>query len=213
MHEPMPGLAEASEPDETGLAVLVACHRRGALSAVELARFVTARAQPLENTLASLAASGLLTADGNRWAITQRGRNWLDRVLEGIERQLTPDDPQYVARYRRQQPSLPFEANTIWAEAVCVNIRVRPESLRLLVPPPFDLDLYKEWAFVSLTASRLKEFGVGMLPRALRMNFYQATYRAHVTFTDFRGRRMRGCYFVRSETNSHVMSLTANLLP
>jgi hypothetical protein len=45
------------------------------------------------------------------------------------------------------------------------------------------------------------------------MNFYQATYRAHVTYSDFRGRRMRGCYFVRSETNSRLMSLTANLLP
>src|SRR5262249_5077632 len=63
------------------------------------------------------------------------------------------------------------------------------------------------------TASRLKDFGVGKLPRALRMNFYQATYRAHVSYTDFRGRRMRGCYFVRSETNSGLMSLTANLLP
>jgi hypothetical protein len=45
------------------------------------------------------------------------------------------------------------------------------------------------------------------------MNFYQATYRAHVTYTDFRGRVLRGCYFVRSETNSPLMSLTANLLP
>ena len=45
------------------------------------------------------------------------------------------------------------------------------------------------------------------------MNFYQATYRAHVTYTDFRGREMRGCYFVRSETNSRLMSLTANMLP
>ncbi len=45
------------------------------------------------------------------------------------------------------------------------------------------------------------------------MNFYQATYRAHVTFTDFRGRAIKGCYFVRSETNSALMSLTANLLP
>ena len=213
MDEPTPDLPEAGEPDEAELAVLVACHQRGPLSAVELARLSAAGGQPLEKALASLAASGLLTADGYRWAATQRGRDWLDHVLEGIESRLTPDDPHYVARYRRQQPSLPFAANTIWAEAVCVNIRVRPESLRLLVPPPFDLDLYKDWAFVSLTASRLKDFGVGVLPRALRMNFYQATYRAHVTFTDFRGRRLRGCYFVRSETNSHVMSLTANLLP
>jgi hypothetical protein len=45
------------------------------------------------------------------------------------------------------------------------------------------------------------------------MNFYQATYRAHVTYTDFRGARRRGCYFVGSHTNSALMSLAANLLP
>jgi uncharacterized protein YqjF (DUF2071 family) len=213
MKESIPGLAETGEPDEAGLAVLIACQRRGPLSAAELARFVTAPERPLEITLASLAASGLLTAGSNHWSVTPRGRAWLDQVLEGIERELTPDDPQYLARYRRPQPSLPFEANAIWAEAVCVNIRVQPESLRRLVPPPFDLDLYQGWGFVSLTASRLKEFGVGVLPQVLRMNFYQATYRAHVTFRDFRGRCLRGCYFVRSETNSQIMSLTANLLP
>jgi uncharacterized protein YqjF (DUF2071 family) len=88
-----------------------------------------------------------------------------------------------------------------------------PDALRRLIPSQFDLDLYEGHAFVSLTASRLKNFGVGRLPAAARMNFYQATYRAHVTFTDFRGRTIRGCFFVRSETNSHLMSLTANLLP
>ena len=205
--------AQADHLDEISLAILVACQQRGALSATELTHFIAARGQDLEEAVASLMAGGLLAAKGDRWAVTRRGSAWLDQLLEQIESQLTPDDPQYVARYRRLQPSLPFAANTVWAEAVCVNIRVRPEALRRLVPAPFDLDLYKDWGFVSLTASRLKQFGLGMLPRALRMNFYQATYRAHVTFTDFRGRRLRGCYFLRSETNSHVMSLTANLLP
>src|SRR5205823_9816797 len=105
------------------------------------------------------------------------------------------------------------DANTVWAEAIAVNYHLDPAALRPLVPAVFDLDLYAGKAFVSLTASRLKDFGVGWLPAALRMNFYQATYRAHVTYTDFRGRRLRGCYFVRSETNSRLMSLTANLLP
>ena len=134
-------------------------------------------------------------------------------MLEGIQSQLSPDDPAYVRRYRREKPSLPFAANTIWEEAICVNVRVRPDALRPLVPAQFELDLFDGWAWVSLTASRLKDFGAGPAPRMLRKNFYQATYRAHVTFTDFRGRRMRGCYFVRSETNSPIMSLTANLLP
>jgi hypothetical protein len=196
--------------DEAGLAVLVACHHRGPLSGSELAHLLGV---PVEPALPALVEQGLLETRGERQAVTQKGRDYLDGVLEGIESQLAPDDPGYVRRYRREAPSLPFDANTIWAQAVCVNFRIRPDALRPLIPDVFDLDLHAGHAFVSLTASRLKDFGVGWLPRALRMNFYQATYRAHVTYTDFRGRTMRGCYFVRSETNSRVMSLTANLLP
>jgi hypothetical protein len=130
-----------------------------------------------------------------------------------MEGQLTPDDPHYVRRYRQATPTLPFNTNAIWAEAIAVNYQLDPAALRPLVPDVFDLDLHHGKAFVSLAASRLKDFGASWLPKALRMNFYQATYRAHVTYTDFRGRRLRGCYFVRSETNSALMSLAANLLP
>jgi uncharacterized protein YqjF (DUF2071 family) len=202
----------AGEPDEAGLAVLVACHHRGPLTAAELACLLPAD-QAVPAVAEALAAAGLLEARADRYAVTQRGREYLDGVLEGIERQLTPDAPAYERRYRRRSATLPFDTSTTWAEAVAVNFRVDPAALRPLVPAVFDLDLYAGWGFVSLTASRLKDFGVGTLPRALRMNFYQATYRAHVTYTDFRGERRRGCYFVQSHTNSALMSLAANLLP
>jgi uncharacterized protein YqjF (DUF2071 family) len=210
---PRPASSErADEPDEADLAVLLACHHRGPLTVAELAQLVPS---PLNASAAvdGLCAAALLERHGSRHGVTQRGRDLLDRVLEAIEAQLTPDDPAYIRRYRRPSPSLPFDANTIWEEAIAVNVRLDPAALRPLIPAVFDLDLYAGHAFVSLTASRLKDFGVGWLPRALRMNFYQATYRAHVTYTDFRGRRLRGCYFIRSDTNSRLMSLTANLLP
>lgn len=210
--EPTKPEGEFSELDETSLAVLVACGHRGTLTADEL-QLLLATNVPLDATLQHLQQQSLLEPRGKRWSVTHRGRQLLDRVLEGIESQLAPDDPAYVRRYRREAPTLPFDANTIWAEAICVNVRVEPAALRPLIPKYFELDLYGDAAFVSLTASRLKDFGMGRIPRALRMNFYQATYRAHVTFTDFRGRTIRGCYFVRSETNSTIMSLTANLLP
>jgi hypothetical protein len=211
--EPRPKSSEpGGELSEAALAILMACHHRGALTAAELGRLLSGG--PVEDALlADLAARGLLAREGARYAITQKGREQLDRILEGIESQLAPDDPAYVCRHRRAAPTLPFDANTVWAEAVAVNYHIDPAVLRPLVPSAFDLDLYAGKAFVSLTASRLKDFGVGWLPGALRMNFYQATYRAHVAYTDFRGRRLRGCYFVRSETNSRLMSLTANLLP
>ena len=203
MEPPAKSSEPADELSEAGLAVLMACHHRGALTAAELAQLVSADAGD-ERLLKTLTAQGLLAPAGTRHAVTHKGRALLDRVLEGIESQLTPDDPAYVRRYRRATPTLPFDANTIWAEAIAVNYHLDPAALRPLVPSVFDLDLYAGKAFVSLTASRLKDFGVGWIPAALRMNFYQATYRAHVTYTDFRGRRMRGCYFVRSETNSRL---------
>lgn len=198
--------------DQTALGILVACHHRGALTVAELDLLLSLPASCSE-AVESLVRQGTLDREGTRVAVTQTGRDLLDRVLEGIERQVAPDDPAFERRYRYESPSLPFDANTVWAEAVAVNVRVAPEALRPLVPSVFDLDLSGGHAFVSMTASRLKDFGVGWIPRALRMNFYQATYRAHVTYTDFRGHTTRGCYFVRSETNSAVMSLAANLLP
>jgi hypothetical protein len=212
MSPPHKSSEPADELDEIGLAVLLACHHRGPLSSAELAQLLPAP-QGYDTAVDALTAAGLLAPHGERHAITQPGRDLLDRVLEGIESQLTPDAPEYVRRYRRAAPSLPFAANTIWEEALCINVRLDPAALRPLIPPVFDLDLHDGHAFVSLTASRLKDFGVGWLPRALRMNFYQATYRAHVTFTEFRGRRLRGCYFIRSDTNSPLMSLAANMLP
>lgn len=208
----MPDQADAYEPDAAALAALAACHCRGPLTVDELAQLLVWPAAD-EAALRDLHDAGLLQSQGRRHAVTQRGREYLDCVLEGMESQLAPDDPGYVRRYRREEASLPFAANTVWAEAVCANLRVDPAALRPLIPAAFDLDLHGGMAWISLTASRLKDFGVGWVPRALRMNFYQATYRAHVTFTDFRGRTTRGCYFVRSDTNSPLMSATANLLP
>jgi hypothetical protein len=198
--------------DETALAVLVACKHRGRIAFDDLGRLLP-ETEGLVAAIQRLVEQEFLALEGRSCGMTQRGRNYLDGVLEGIQRQLTPDDPAYVRRYRQARPSLPFAANTIWEHAICVNIRVRPEALRPLVPAQFELDLFDGWAWISLTASRLKDFGAGRIPKVLRKNFYQATYRAHVTFTDFRRRRIRGCYFVRSETNSPVMSLVANLLP
>jgi hypothetical protein len=69
------------EPDEAGLAVLLACHHRGPLTVAELARLVPS---PL-NAIAAvdgLCAAALLERRGSRHAVTQRGRDLLDRVLE-----------------------------------------------------------------------------------------------------------------------------------
>lgn len=213
----MTSAAKSSEAraDEVRLAVMIALQHRGPLSTNDLRLLLPGPSlEELSAALWSAERENLVALlFGEAWDITPRGQQWLDALLERIEEKLAPDSPGYLARYRREAASLPFEANTTWAEAVCVNFRVDPSALRPLVPEVFELDLYGGYAWISLTASRLKDFGVGALPAAFRMNFYQATYRAHVVYTDFRGTRRAGCYFVRSETSSAVMSAVANLLP
>ena len=198
--------------DEAALTVLVACHSRGSLNCNELSELLTCKISDA-SLFERLQRAGLLEHLRGRYSVTQSGRELLDRVLEGIEQQITPDHPDYVRRHRREAPSIPFEANTVWAEAICINYRVDPQALRPIIPDVFDLDCCHGKSFISVTASRLKDFGISRVPNALRMNFYQCTYRAHVTYTDFRGRTMKGCYFVRCETNSQLMSLAANMLP
>ncbi|MAG57351.1 MAG: hypothetical protein CMJ83_13745 [Planctomycetes bacterium] len=197
--------------NECALAILVACQHRGPLAANELQTLLDD--PDVHAQLVILVEERCLEELAGVFRVTRAGAQRLDAVLEGVERELTPDDPAFVRRFQREEPSLPFDANTVWAEAVCANFRVDPDALARIVPDDFELDLYDGHGFVSLTISRLQDFGIGHLPRMLRMNFYQSTYRAHVSYTDFRGETRRGCYFVRSETNSRIMSLTANLLP
>lgn len=203
--------SEEERQEELGLAVLAACHQRSRLSTAELSKLLSIGV--VDVPVLKLQQAGWLQLAHGSWQVTQAGREYLDSILLSIQSQLTPDASEYERRFRITDPSLPLAANTVWSEAICINVRVDPNALRPLVPDVFELDLYKGYAFVSITVSRLKNFGAGSVPLFARMNFYQSTYRAHVTYEDFQGNRRRGCYFVRSETNSAIMSLTANLLP
>ena len=66
------------------------------LSAAETTRLLPAD-DALPASTAALAAAGLLEAAADRYAYSH-GREYLDGVLEGIERQLTPDAPAYERR-------------------------------------------------------------------------------------------------------------------
>src|SRR5207248_3154476 len=94
MTEPQPDSSDTccGGLNESALAVLLACHHRGPLTAAELERLLSA-AVCAGDSLPELLRLGLLQRHGARHAVTAEGRAYLDRVLEGIESQLSPDDP------------------------------------------------------------------------------------------------------------------------
>jgi hypothetical protein len=194
--------------DDRDLALL--CALRAGLADDALAAAADLDDDQIKRRLKALAASGHVMSHGlfrKHWSLSPEGGRALSTWEEAATVSLAAEG------LRRVDPSLPFEANASWKEAICLNLAVTPEALRPLVPAVFELDVAAGSAWVSLTVSRLADFGVGRLPRPLRMNFYQATYRAHVLYRNVDGELRRGCYFVRSDTSSPLMSQAANLLP
>lgn len=194
--------------EQNDLALLYAL--RAGLEGDHLAAATDLSVDQIKARLVAMTKTGELRARGfftRHWALTPQGEAAVAKHEQSTRISLSSEG------LRRVDPSLPFEANASWKEAICVNLAVDPDALRPLVPKVFDLDVAAGSAWVSLTVSRLADFGVGRLPSPLRLNFYQATYRAHVLYRNVDGQTRRGCYFVRSDTNSPLMSATANLLP
>ena len=86
------------------------------------------------------------------------------------------------------------------------------EELEGLIPECLQLDTFQDrWAFIAVamvdtTGLRPKGF-----PRAFGSDFFLIGYRVFVRYTTVAGKRLRGLYILRSETDSRRMEYLGNL--
>jgi hypothetical protein len=74
-------------------------------------------------------------------------------------------------------------------------------ELRALVPPCLELDLFREeWGFVAVALVRAKALRPAGLPTWCGKDFHLGGYRIFVRYRNANGRRLRGLYFLGSET-------------
>lgn len=110
----------------------------------------------------------------------------------------------------------PFAVEACFERSVVLAYALPPERLRPLVPKCLELDTFvdaagTEWAFLAVAMVKTRDLRPAGFPRWLGRDFSLLGYRVFVRYRDTRGRRLRGLYILRSETDRRSMVWSGNL--
>jgi uncharacterized protein YqjF (DUF2071 family) len=199
-------------PRETpdGIAALTALLQRPGATTTELADAAGLAVEDAARTLGALALDGDVDVAAGRFRVSEEGLARFEAHVRRLAHAIGEPDAEGPLEHC---PTFPLPMRTTWQEAICWNWRVDPERLRAHVPSCLEVEVAHGRAWVTVAMSRLDDMRPAYLPPGAGWNFYQISHRAHVRYTDYRGEVRRGCYFIRSYTNSPLMNAIGNQLP
>ena len=87
------------------------------------------------------------------------------------------------------------------------------EQLQHLIPECLSLDTFQDtWAFVAVAMVQTKGLRPKGFPAFMGNNFFLIGYRIFVRYTNAAGKRLRGLYILKSETDKKQMQVLGNLM-
>jgi uncharacterized protein YqjF (DUF2071 family) len=105
----------------------------------------------------------------------------------------------------------PFAVEAFFDSTLVLTFAVPYKELEHFLPYCFDLDKYeKTWAFFAVATVQTRDLRPKGFPKILGSDFYLTGYRLFVTFHDSAGRKHRGLYILKSETDSKKMMYLGN---
>ena len=106
----------------------------------------------------------------------------------------------------------PFAVEAFFEKSTVLTYAFPKEDLEGLLPATLILDLFQnKWAFVAIAMVQTKGLRPKGFPAFMGNDFYLIGYRIFVQYTDSRGKRLRGLYILKSETNRKKMELLGNI--
>jgi uncharacterized protein YqjF (DUF2071 family) len=100
----------------------------------------------------------------------------------------------------------PFAVDAFFESSLVVTYAVPKVELEALLPKCLELDTYNnEWAFIAVAMVQTKALRPKGFPKWMGNNFFLIGYRIFVTYTTSTGKRLRGLYILKSETNKKKM--------
>lgn len=106
----------------------------------------------------------------------------------------------------------PFPVAAFFERSLVLTYAVPQEQLKALLPPPLSLDTHNDkYGFVAAALVRTKHLRPKGFPKFLGNDFYLVGYRIFVRYTNNAGKRLRGLYILRSETDKKKMELLGNI--
>ena len=106
----------------------------------------------------------------------------------------------------------PFAVDAFFERSVVLAIAVPKDQLQPLIPPCLTLDTFKDdWGFIAIAIVQTTALRPAGFPAFMGHNFFLIGYRIFVRHTSNAGKKMRGLYMLKSETDKKKMQLLGNI--
>lgn len=106
----------------------------------------------------------------------------------------------------------PFAVEAFFKSSTVFTFAIPKEELEGLIPECLTLDTFQDkWAFIAIAMVQTEGLRPKGLPKFLGSNFFLIGYRIFVRYVNNAGKRLRGLYILKSETDKLKMKLIGNL--
>lgn len=106
----------------------------------------------------------------------------------------------------------PFAVEAFFESSIVLTFSVPREEIEPLIPKCLELDTFNQkWAFIAVAMVQTKYLRPKGFPTFMGHDFFLIGYRVFVRFRDNRGKRLRGLYILKSETNKKRMEMLGNI--
>ena len=106
----------------------------------------------------------------------------------------------------------PFTVEAFFESSLVLTYAVPKEQLVHLVPECVEVETYDDkWGFVALAMVQTKNLRPKGFPKYLGNDFFLTGYRVFVKYTSATGKKYRGLYILKSETNKRKMEFFGNI--
>jgi len=106
----------------------------------------------------------------------------------------------------------PFAVEAFFESSLVITYAVPKDELEGLIPESLSLDLFKDkWAFVAIALVETKNLRPKSFPPIFGNDFLLVGYRIFVRYTNSKGKRLRGLYILKSQSDKMKMVRRGNL--
>ena len=106
----------------------------------------------------------------------------------------------------------PFAVDAFFESSVVLTFAVPKEQLQQMIPECLELDTFQnKWAFIAVAMVQTKNLRPKGFPEFMGNNFFLIGYRIFVKYKNKEGKRLRGLYIIKSETNKKKMEFFGNI--
>lgn len=106
----------------------------------------------------------------------------------------------------------PFAVEAFFESSLVLTFAVPKKQIQNLIPPCLQLDTFNDhWAFIAVAMVQTKDLRPKGFPNMFGNDFFLIGYRVFVRYVNNEGKRLRGLYILKSETDKKKMEFLGNI--